>query len=287
MARTSLPSVSLRSRKGSVRLESTGLLLELDGVRRRIPLRAVATVRAAASGRSAVTVVLTAPHGADPVTYRVGAPNDASATAFADAVNTRLPARTADEPPVNGSDLVEILADAAPKRRGAWSRPSEWDLVIILLVGVLALPVLAYLAGLVHLIATGEWFRLLIYVLGVKPLLFGGFGLGAGLHALYLRALLRLRGVSVLAQPGKSSSGKLTCRFTDASGAARTVEVDDASLVVDGQVPVVYDPRNLSRAVGRYSLGSWVLRTLGVLLCVPLLGLGLMMVPYQVMRSFL
>lgn len=276
MAKASLPSVSLSGSKGSVRLDPSGLVLEQDGTRRRIPLPAVAEVQVDPSGRAA-TVVLTAPDGTEATTYRVAGANAASVTAFARAVNGVLPARPPGAQLADGAELVEVL-DAPAGPRGV-------DPLFALIVVACAVPVIGYLAGLVQLIAVGRWFGLALYVLGVKPLLFGAAGIVMGAHALYLRAVLRRRGVSVVARPGNTSAGKMRCRFTDAEGVTRSVEVNSASIVVDRAVHLTYDPAKPSRAVGRLPLRKRILFTLGVTVSFPLLALGLFMVPYQVHLS--
>lgn len=281
MAKASLPSVSLSGSKGSVRLDPSGLVLEQDGTRRRIPLPAVAEVRVDPSGRAA-TVVLTAPDGTEATTYRVAGANAASVTAFARAVNGVLPARPPGARLADGAELVEVLDAPAdprePARQGV-------DPLFALIVVACAVPVIGYLAGLVQLIAVGRWFGLALYVLGVKPLLFGAAGIVMGAHALYLRVVLRRRGVSVVARPGNTSAGKMRCRFTDAEGVTRSVEVNGASIVVDRAVHLTYDPAKPSRAVGRLPLSKRILFTLGVTVSFPLLALGLFMVPYQVHLS--
>ncbi|WP_329559545.1 hypothetical protein OG711_15980 [Streptomyces uncialis] len=281
MAKASLPSVSLSGSKGSIRLDPTGLLLEQDGTRRRIPLPAVAEVRVDPSGRAA-SVVLTAPDGTEATRYRIAGPNVASVTAFARAVNAALPERAPGARLGDGADLVEVLdAPAAariPARQGV-------EPLLVLIVVACAVPVIGYLAGLVQLIVVGRWFGLVLYVLGVKPLVFGAAGIAMGAHALYIRAVLLRRGVSVVANPGSKSAGKLRCHFTDAEGVTRSVEVNDASVVVDRKVHLAYDPRNPSRAVGRLPVHKRILYALGVALAFPLLALGLFMVPYQVYLS--
>ncbi|MEU0688559.1 hypothetical protein [Streptomyces uncialis] len=281
MAKASLPSVSLSGSKGSIRLDPGGLVLEQDGTRRRIPLPAVAGVRVDPSGRAA-TVILTAPDGTEATTYRVAGPNVASVTAFARAVNAALPERPPGAEPADGADLVEILdapvAARTPARQGV-------DPLFALIVVACAVPVVGYVAGLVQLIVVERWFGLVLYVLGVKPLLFGAAGIAIGAHALYIRAVLLRRGVSVTANPGSVRAGKLRCHFTDAEGVTRGVEVNDASIVVDRRVHLTYDPAVPSRAVGRLPLHKKLVYTLGVLLSFPLLALGLFMVPYQVYLS--
>jgi len=86
-----------------LRSEGEELLLRHPHEELRIPLVAIARVRAEGRG---IAVELTAPAGAEPTVYRIEDVSRAAASVFADAVNDALPERAAGEEAVDGSTLV-------------------------------------------------------------------------------------------------------------------------------------------------------------------------------------
>ncbi|MFJ6850145.1 hypothetical protein ACIQM3_06295 [Streptomyces sp. NPDC091271] len=275
-----LPSLTVRSRTGSFSMEKRSIVLEQGGVRRRIPLEAVEEVRLESRRGPGVQVALTAPAGASGTVFRVGCRNRASATAFVDAANGALPVRDADAPREDGAAQVVVLPPLAGKdRRTARDR---------LLIAAALSPVALYVAGLVVLIAHGDIFGVVFWLLGLKPLAFGLLLYGLSAKNLYDRGLLRRRGISVLATFDHDQGKKQIYSFVDAEGVKRFCEPDSAAEAVRGaprQVTVLYDPRHVERVKAVLPLRTWVLRTIGVAFGgTSLLVLGFFLVPYQLIE---
>ncbi|MEU1256661.1 hypothetical protein ABZ445_25570 [Streptomyces chartreusis] len=276
-----LPSVTLRGRSGALWLEGGSLLLEQDGVRRRIPLPAVEAVRAA-EGPRGVEVVLTAPEGAGATVYRVAHRAASARDAFVRTVNAALPARDAEEDRRDGATLVEVLPGTV---RTAWYRKALGDAALVLAIGV---PVVGWIAGLVTLLAHGDLIGAILWFFGTKPLIIGLVLYGMAAKTLYDRAILRRRGVSVLAAFHRYDGKKRMFRFTDLNGVPRECEVDTAAEPVGSgpeRFEVSYDPEHPERVAARLPVRTWVLRSLGVGVFGTLfLYAGLYMVPYQLIQ---
>ena len=103
------PSIPvLRGSKDTVfRFDSEELILRQGGQEHRIPLAAVARVRAE---RRAVEVALTAPAGAAPAVHGVEGVSEAAALAFAEAVTALLPPAAEGASDVDGAALVTTRA---------------------------------------------------------------------------------------------------------------------------------------------------------------------------------
>lgn len=278
---SALPSLTVGSRSGSFTLENRSILLEEGGVRRRIPLEAVEVVRLDGARRPAVQIVLTAPPGASGAAYRVDGRNTASATAFVEAAGRALPGRDADAPREDGAARVVVLprADDRSRRRSA----RDW-----LVIATLLTPVALYVTGLIVLIAHGDVFGVILWLLGLKPLAIGLFLYGASARTLYDRWLLRRRGISVLATFDHTQGKKQIFGFVDAEGVRRFFEPDHAAEpvgVAPRGVAAVYDPRHAERVKAVLPVRTWVLRTLGVVFGgTSLLVLAFFLVPYQLIE---
>ncbi|MBT2421927.1 hypothetical protein J7F01_14980 [Streptomyces sp. ISL-22] len=271
-----VPSVALRGRSGALWLEDGSLVLEQDGVRRRIPLPAVQEVRTT-DGPRGVAVVLTAPEGTSPTVYRLAHRRASEVAVFSATVNAALPVREHRD----GAELV-VVEPAEPARTAFWASGDFQLWAVIGLVGT------AWLAGLVTLAAHGDLIGVLLWVLGTKPLFIGLLLYTLSAIALYDRAILRRRGVTVLATYSHLAGKKRLYGFTDLDGVVRHCEPDSAAEPVGTdprRVQVSYDPRNPDRVKARLPLRTWVLRTLGVLVFGTLfLYAGLYMVPYQLIQ---
>jgi hypothetical protein len=160
-----------------------------------------------------------------------------------------------------------------------WATGEFW-----LMAGI-GLVVAGWIAGLVTLIAHVDIFGAILYFFGTKPLIFGVFLYGMAVKTLYDRAILRRRGISVLATHFRHDGKKHLYQFTDLDGVQRTCEPDTAAEPVStnpSRVQVSYDPKNPERVAARLPVRTWVLRSLGVGLGgTAMLYAGLYMVPYQ------
>ncbi|MFD3835152.1 hypothetical protein ACFWWC_02690 [Streptomyces sp. NPDC058642] len=276
MTTSHLPTVALRGRSGGLWAEDGHLTLEQDGVRRRIPLAAVREVRAT-DGPRGVEVVLTAPAGAPPTVYRLAHRRAAEVAVFVSAVNAGVPA---PRDPVDGAALVVVEPGGAP-RTPFWASPEFWLWTVIGLVGA------GWVAGLTTLITHSDVIGAILWVFGTKPLLAGLviYSLAAG--ELYDRAILWRRGVPVVATFSHTAGKKNLYRFTDLDGVQRHCEPDSSAHTAVyhlelRQVQVCYDPHKPDRVKARLTVGTWVLRSLGVgIFGTALLCTGLWMVPYQ------
>ncbi|MFJ2649680.1 hypothetical protein ACIO1C_23525 [Streptomyces sp. NPDC087420] len=266
-------SVVLRDRSARLCAEPGALLLDRDGTRRRIPLAAVERVRADDARQRSVAVVLTAADGVPGTVFRLNCRNSAAVTAFADAVNGALPRREDGAPRRDGAELVRVLP---PKRRQPWE-PNWW------FAGITA-GLVFFVAGFVTLVARGDVMGAILWIIGVSPLVKGLAVLFLVVRALCDRLILWRRGITVLAV--RYGSGYA---FTDAKGTERRVEIDGAAKPVStkpARYEVSYDPLRPGRTAAVLPVGSWILRTLGVVfLLLPVVALGLYLVPFQLVES--
>ncbi|MEY9992554.1 hypothetical protein ABIE67_004586 [Streptomyces sp. V4I8] len=278
-----VPSLALRGRSGALWLEGDGsLLLEQDGVRRRIPPAAVEEVRAAESPRG-VEVVLTAPEGTPPTVYRVAHRGTSERDVFVTTVKASLPVRGTEEPRPDGAELVVV--EPGTTARPAWHKRAFGDVSLVLVLG---LPIVGWIAGLVTLIAHSDLIGAILWFFGTKPLIIGLVLYGMAAKTLYDRAILRRRGISVLAAFHRHDGKKRMFRFTDLDGIPRDCEIDTAAEPVatsPERFQVSYDPRNPARVAARLPVRTWVLRSLGVgVFGTLMLYTGLYMVPYQLIQ---
>ncbi|MEU2076162.1 hypothetical protein [Streptomyces sp. NPDC013489] len=130
------------SGKSTLQYESEALLLTRRHDEVRIPLAAIAQLRA--EGRS-LTVELTAPAGATSYTHRIDGVSEASATMFAATVNAALPGTAGRDTTADGTALVETR-DRPVSRGRRKRRLVMWWLAAAVAVVVL-LCVLIAVAG--------------------------------------------------------------------------------------------------------------------------------------------
>ncbi|MFF9017500.1 hypothetical protein ACF09C_31640 [Streptomyces sp. NPDC014870] len=248
-----------------LRSEGEGLLLRRRDDELRIPLVAIARVRAE---RRAVTIELTAPAGTEPTEYGVTDVSAAAATAFADAVNAALPERTADEPAVDGSTLVVTRSlvsgddgedgEADDARPRGLPKPAKWATWAA--NGAIAL--LAVAVG----VADGNWGR------GIATLLLGELAIGAvflawaGLMSVWEGWYLRRYGITVETRQ-VYRNGTDTNAYTATDGVTRYVGGTDKGRTVR----VAYHPRKPGTAVVLTGLGD---RIGGLILCLVIAGIA-------------
>ncbi|MGI5376581.1 hypothetical protein ACQEV2_20500 [Streptomyces sp. CA-251387] len=278
-----VPSVALRGRQGALWLEDGSLTLEQDGIRRRIPLTAVEEVRPAPGvSPRGVEVVLTAPEGTRPTVYRVAHRGASARDVFVATVTAALPARDAEERRRDGAEQVVVLPGTVTP---PWHRKVFEDLTLALVLGV---PIVGWIAGLVTLIMHADIIGAILWFFGTKPLIIGVVLYGMAAKTLYDRAILRRRGVTVLAGFHRHDGKKRMFQFTDLDGVPRDCEVDSAAEPVSTspeRFQVTYDPRKPERVAARLPVRTWVWRTLGVGVFGTLfLYAGLYMVPYQLIQ---
>ncbi|MEU0685398.1 hypothetical protein [Streptomyces uncialis] len=229
--------LTLRSgRSDRISLEDGALSLTQGAVRRRIPLTAVEEARTP-DGRT-LEIVLTAAPSRAAATYRFTSRYQATLAVFRDAVNAARPPRDVHTPRVDGESLVEVVArEGAVRLRDDMSR-------VRLLIGVAL-----YLAGLVLMFVAGDEDAALYWAFGAVPLA-GVVGSVRIVKGLWLRIVLRGRGVTVMAEHELSGDGKNLYRFTDTHGVEHRVPIgfDTQSHQHPERLRVTYDPDRPGRA---------------------------------------
>ncbi|MFE0603381.1 hypothetical protein ACFW2T_06005 [Streptomyces sp. NPDC058892] len=216
---TTSPIPVLRNSLGAtLRYEDEALVLRRPDEEVRIPLPAVARIRA--EGRT-LAVELTARAGAAPAVHALADVSEAAAALFADAVTANLPERAAGAEPVDGSALVVVRVltetpDEERRRRGR--RRTRIGLVSVGSVFF----ALALAVG-IH----GQW------IVALLTLLVGPVGAASlayarmGVEDLYLQWYLPRDGITVQArQVGHSrimGGGFGTYVYTDLHGENRTL----------------------------------------------------------------
>ncbi|MET9536716.1 DUF3592 domain-containing protein [Streptomyces sp. NPDC006553] len=215
----------------------------------RIPLAAIEVVRA--EGRN-VAIEMTAPDGTDAAVYRVDDVNEATATAFADAVNSLLPEPDPDAPRIEGWSLVtnHILSTSAP---APFLRSRR-----ALAIGLVAVPALALD---VFLGVAGRFEYALMFWLSLLVVAIGGFLVFTMARDLYRMWHLPRTGITVTARFSHYTNRTRVYEYRDTTGAAHTYDNN-----VGGQyVELSYDPRDPKAAIhteGLYVRGMMTLMTL-------------------------
>ncbi|OKH94150.1 hypothetical protein AB852_16155 [Streptomyces uncialis] len=229
--------LTLRSgRSDRISLEDGAVSLTRGAVRRRIPLTAVEEARTP-DGRT-LEIVLTAAPGRAATTYRFTSRYAATLAALRDAVNAGRPPRDVHTPRVDGESLVEVVArEAAVRLRDDMPRVRR-------LIGVAL-----YLAGLALMLVAGDGDAVLYWAFGAVTLA-GVVGSVKIVKGLWLRIVLRGRGVTVTAEHELSDDRKNLYRFTDTQGVEHRVPIgfDTQSHQHPEQIQVTYDPNRPGRA---------------------------------------
>ncbi|MER5203986.1 hypothetical protein [Streptomyces sp. NPDC002825] len=243
---SSIP-VLLGDGNAELRSEDQALLLRRPREEVRIPLTAIARVRA--EGRD-VTVELTAPAGAEAVSYRIEDVSRAAAGVFADAVNGALPDRTAGEEAVDGSTLVVVSVFGAPD---AEEDEDEAEAALVWVPLTFGLPPVA-LSVIVGLAGKDLDRAVAVLMLGFVA---GAFGFLAwlALWSAWDDWYLPRHGITVEADP-VLIDGRGTYAYTDTTGRLRPVGAGDRAR--GETVMVAYHPRKPQRAVPHKGTGSLV-----------------------------
>jgi hypothetical protein len=230
----------LRARRTTALFERDAVLLDRGGMRLRIPLTAIETVRTGGGSRRHVIEIVLTSTDATPAVHTLSPPNATAATAFADAVNAALPVRDTVEPRADGATLV-TTAPVPPRteRKDRWTtsreRRVQWAFGALFALGTA-------LAA-----ATGEWVFVVLWAASYTPFLVGC----ALTHIVYRVTvdwwLLRRRGITVLAVHKDSDYvGEVlvkTYSFTDAAGEERTFRGSGRLVATDPErIEMTYDP---------------------------------------------
>jgi hypothetical protein len=230
----------LRTRRTTALFERDAVLLDRGGMRLRIPLTAIETVRTGGGSRRHVIEIVLTSADATPAVHTLSPPNATAATAFADAVNAALPVRDTVEPRADGATLV-TTAPVPPRteRKDRWTtsreRRVQWAFGALFALGTA-------LAA-----ATGERVFVVLWAASYTPFLVGC----ALTHIVYRVTvdwwLLRRRGITVLAVHKDSDYvGEVlvkTYSFTDAAGEERTFRGSGRLVATDPErIEVTYDP---------------------------------------------
>ncbi|WP_086825296.1 hypothetical protein [Streptomyces sp. NRRL B-24572] len=254
---SSIP-VLLGDGHAELRSEGEALLLRRPHEEVRIPLAAIARVRA--EGRD-VTVELTAPVGVEAASYRIEDVSRAAATAFADAVNGTLPDRTPGEEAVDGSALVVVSALGTPdtEREDDEEEPDEKAgaaLTRVPLGFAVLLVVLSVSVGV-----AGKEFDRAVAVLMLGSVV-GAFGFFSwlALWSAWDDWYLPRHGITVEANP-VLIQGRGTYAYTDTTGRVRPVAAPDKAR--GETIRVAYHPRKPQMAVAHKGIGSAVKTLIG------------------------
>ncbi|WP_329533107.1 hypothetical protein OG568_24545 [Streptomyces sp. NBC_01450] len=230
----------LRARRTTALFERDAVLLDRGGMRLRIPLTAIETVRTGGGSRRRVIEIVLTSADATPVVHTLSPPNATAATAFADAVNAALPVRDAVEPRADGAPSVTTVpVPPRTEQKDRWTTSRErrvpWAFGALFALGTA-------LAA-----ATGGWVFIVLWAASYTPFLVGC----ALTHIVYRVTvdwwLLRRRGITVLAVYKDSDYvGEVlakTYSFTDAAGEERTFRGSGRLVATDPErIEVTYDP---------------------------------------------
>ncbi|MEE4489276.1 DUF3592 domain-containing protein [Streptomyces sp. BE230] len=248
-----LPSLVLRGRGATARF-GDGLdhvQWEQDGRVTRIPLEAIEAARGL--DRSFEVILTTAEADRPAVVYAIHHAGAAAVAAFCAALRARLPERTAEEPRVDGEDLITEVSEGHPRK------PSRRVLLVVAViasftvidvtVAVLREPAWAVALPFLQLFACAGAFMALTL----------GRGLYDGLH-------LSTHGITVMAELDHYTDRTKVYRYADQDGGLHFHRDSTGG----DQLELSYDPRDPSRASARQSLYVRVMMAL-----MAVVGLGM------------
>ncbi|MFE3739228.1 hypothetical protein [Streptomyces sp. NPDC059134] len=225
----------LRGRGTTAHFEDRSVLLEQNGIHRRIPVRAIQEVRASGAGGDTAEIELTSA-GRDPVVFVVPRSSPAAVSAFVSAVTSVLPEHRS---PRDGMELVSEETPTAPEWRVFLARHSAAVTVAVFAIGLWA-------ALVVYVAAAGEPGQWLMPIPGALLLLAAGRYLQLAGGIVREHWSTRRHGIAVAAtSAGRNSANKEIWEFTDAEGRARTY-VGSGKIIgrEPRRIEVRYDPRD-------------------------------------------
>jgi hypothetical protein len=256
-------------------------VLDVRGVRRRIPLAAIERVEVRGPKGRCLTVLLTVTDGGDPQSYALVCRSAAAVAEFARVVGAALPVRDAAEPRPDGAGMVVVkpLERPAPDlvRRRWWALGAAYTLVLaaLLLTGPEVAPVVFWL---------------------VSPAVIppGWLAARAGWRLAREAWVLRTRGITVEGRLKSSAvidtdNGLVSSyvyEYVDLHGVRR--ECSGSSGDGAKRVEIVYDPEDPeSDKIGRGTAGQLVFGVVvGGVLGAPMLALGAVFVAVAVGSLF-
>ncbi|MFF8543883.1 hypothetical protein ACF060_26695 [Streptomyces werraensis] len=270
-----LPSIRLRGYGETMWLEGRAVVLEQKGLRRRIPVEAVAEARVVGRERRSVEIALWGADGAPGPVFTLEGRDAAQAGRLVEVANG---ARSRSGPAQGGAALVEERpASTSGRKRGLGLTRRERAVGIVLL--------LVYVGGLALLAWAGEPQQAALWLLGVVPALFGLLIVVPSLRWAWKRWTVRRRGVMVVAVFVRRERKRTFFRYTDLEGGTHEIESDYAARGIGGdpkRIEVVYDRQQPGRAVCSLAASTLLWRTAGVTLAGGLLlSLAFIMMPLQ------
>lgn len=268
-----LPSITLRGYGDSIWLEGRAVLLEQKRSRRRIPLAAIERARTVGAGQRSVEIAVWGSDGAGGPVFVVEGRDAAQAGRLVEVINR---ARPQSGPPGGGAGLVEVLSVSPAVGRKRMSPRERVAALAVLMV---------YVGGAAVLTLFGEPHQVLLWVLGVLPVLLGLIIVGPAVVNARDRLVLRKRGVAVVALFDRAHGRRRFFKYTDLEGGVHEIAADYAARGLGGdseRINVLYDPQHPEKAVCSLAVSTLVFRTVGVVLLGGLLLLvGFLMMPFQ------
>ncbi|MFF7098454.1 DUF3592 domain-containing protein [Streptomyces rubradiris] len=223
MATTATALVLRGKKRTALRLDGEVVVLRRSAEELRIPVEAIAEIRA--EGRAVEIELL---GGTEPVVYRIAGVSAAGADAFGRAVGQLLPTPDDDADPMEGLALVDVRP-LSGRNRG-WLSGRQLAAV----AGALLY------AGLVAAVGVAGGGRRVAALLGGSGALYaGGFFIYAGVRAQVEHWRLKRRGITVMAQFSHYTDRRLVYTYTTATGQSYTYQTTGRGT---GPIEVTYDP---------------------------------------------
>ncbi|WP_435284845.1 hypothetical protein [Streptomyces koelreuteriae] len=249
MATTAAALVLRGKRRTALRLEGRVVVLRRPAEELRIPVEAMAAVRA--EGRAVEIELL---GGAEPVVYRLVGVSEAGAAAFGRTVARLLPAPGGDAEPVDGPSLVDVRL--LPGRNRGWHASGRRTLTAVAAL---------FYAGLVAAVGVFGGGGQVAALLGGSVALYAGcFMVYAGARANVDDWRLKRRGITVVAQFSHYTNKRRVYTYTTATGQSHTYQTAGSGT---DPIEVTYDPLRPGDARAGVSLLNTLIMVL--LLAIP------------------